>query len=271
MNDARFTYADDHFGPRVRDMKTGRWMGVDLVKDMASVIPIALWCQPPATEPTAALTSAPAEPIAWALKFPGDGGRLCLSTVFDTEEEAKEYASSCDSAEVVPLAPPQTPQAAGAIDARGQDDAVTLLRKYKKLCVEIGRGDGYHLDRIERAISSLASPEEAPPAAGAALAVAFKRWKISDKFRAMQQHPEGQYYAKDEVDAALAATPAPQEVTEAMVTVYLKTNDAYWKRTDELPATNPGKWRQGTPREATRESLKAALKAAHPGELKDEE
>jgi hypothetical protein len=56
-----------------------------------------------------------------------------------------------------------------------------------------------------------------------------------------------------------AATPAaPGEVTDAMVDAYLKANDAYWKRTDELPKSGV-KWRNGTPREATRESLIAAL------------
>lgn len=53
--------------------------------------------------------------------------------------------------------------------------------------------------------------------------------------------------------------PAP-EVTDAMVDAYLRANDAYWKRTDELP-TPPNKWRTGTAREATRESLRAALAA----------
>lgn len=53
---------------------------------------------------------------------------------------------------------------------------------------------------------------------------------------------------------AVAAPP----VTEAMVTAYLTANDAYWKRTDELPRS-PDKWRTGTPREATRVSLAAAL------------
>lgn len=77
-----------------------------------------------------ALTSAPAEPVAWALKFPGDDGRLCLSAVFDTAEEAKEYASSCMSAEVVPLAlaasPASPSPAAGAIDARDQSSTAYL-------------------------------------------------------------------------------------------------------------------------------------------------
>lgn len=53
------------------------------------------------------------------------------------------------------------------------------------------------------------------------------------------------------------AATAP-EVTDAMVDAYLRANDAYWKRTDELP-TPPDKWRTGTPREATREGLRAAL------------
>jgi hypothetical protein len=51
------------------------------------------------------------------------------------------------------------------------------------------------------------------------------------------------------------------EVTEEMVTAYLTANDAYWKRADELPARNPARWRQGTPSEATRVGLRAALDA----------
>jgi hypothetical protein len=58
--------------------------------------------------------------------------------------------------------------------------------------------------------------------------------------------------------------PAPA-VTEAMVTAYLHANDAYWKRTDELP-TPPDKWRTGTPREATRVSLEAALATPQPAQ-----
>lgn len=56
-----------------------------------------------------------------------------------------------------------------------------------------------------------------------------------------------------------AAIPAaPSGVTDAMVDAYLKANDAYWRRTDELPQSGT-KWRNGNPREATRESLIAAL------------
>lgn len=55
--------------------------------------------------------------------------------------------------------------------------------------------------------------------------------------------------------------PASPVVTEAMVEAYLKANDAYWRETDKVP-TWPGKWRTGTPSEATRVSLKAALAAA---------
>lgn len=50
-------------------------------------------------------------------------------------------------------------------------------------------------------------------------------------------------------------------VTEAMVTAYLQANDAYWKRIDDEP-TKLGKWRNGTPSEATHISLRAALLAA---------
>jgi hypothetical protein len=50
-------------------------------------------------------------------------------------------------------------------------------------------------------------------------------------------------------------------VTDEMVDAYLKANDAYWNRTDELPRP-PGKWCAGTSKEATAESLRAALAAA---------
>lgn len=45
---------------------------------------------------------------------------------------------------------------------------------------------------------------------------------------------------------------------------YLKANDAYWKAVDELPLSvrDPGVWRAGTPRDATRVSLEAALAIA---------
>lgn len=64
------------------------------------------------------------------------------------------------------------------------------------------------------------------------------------------------------------AQPAPSAqgepvatVTEEMVTAYLTANDAYWKRIDGEP-TKLGKWRNGTPSEATRVSLMAALASA---------
>lgn len=60
---------------------------------------------------------------------------------------------------------------------------------------------------------------------------------------------------------AAAGKCARAAVTEAMVTAYLMANDAYWKRVDAEP-TKLGKWRNGTPSEATRVSLAAALQAA---------
>jgi hypothetical protein len=45
-------------------------------------------------------------------------------------------------------------------------DAAALLGKYKKLCIEIGRGDSHHLGRIDVAIAALASV----PVAGVAVA-----------------------------------------------------------------------------------------------------
>jgi hypothetical protein len=57
-----------------------------------------------------------------------------------------------------------------------------------------------------------------------------------------------------------------RDVTDAMVDAYLKANDEYWRLTDDLQKRDPGKWRNGTPKEATRESLKAALAAPAPKE-----
>lgn len=39
MSQDRFRYDEKIHGPRVIDSKTGRWMSVDLVRDMASAIP----------------------------------------------------------------------------------------------------------------------------------------------------------------------------------------------------------------------------------------
>ena len=52
---------------------------------------------------------------------------------------------------------------------------------------------------------------------------------------------------------------AVPQVTDAMVTAYLKANSDYWKSTDAMPPKDPSRWRQGTPSDATREALRAAL------------
>jgi hypothetical protein len=51
-------------------------------------------------------------------------------------------------------------------------------------------------------------------------------------------------------------------VTDAMVAAYLTANDAYWREVDALPSDPTKPWRQGTPKEATRVSLEAALSAS---------
>jgi hypothetical protein len=61
----------------------------------------------------------------------------------------------------------------------------------------------------------------------------------------------------------------PVEPTPEMIAAYLRANDAYWKRTDELP-TPPNKWRTGTPSEATAESYRAML-AASPSTTRQQE
>jgi len=84
----------------------------------------------------------------------------------------------------------------------------------------------------------------------------------TDLFTAAQMLAYGELCRQAAASLARAAVvQGVGQVTDAMVTAYLQANDAYWKRTDELP-TAPHKWRTGTPREATRESLQAALSAA---------
>jgi hypothetical protein len=61
----------------------------------------------------------------------------------------------------------------------------------------------------------------------------------------------------------------PKEPTPEMIGAYLTANDAYWKRTDELPK-HPAKWRNGTPFEATAESYRAMLASAPSPEEKQE-
>jgi hypothetical protein len=65
-----------------------------------------------------------------------------------------------------------------------------------------------------------------------------------------------------DIEAEFGAAPVEPVVTEEMVTAYLAANTEYWRQQDELPSKNPSKWRNGTPKEATRMSLEAALRAA---------
>lgn len=59
-----------------------------------------------------------------------------------------------------------------------------------------------------------------------------------------------------------ATAEAVPTVTDEMIDAYLKANDAYWHQADQIPP-KPGAWRTGTPKEATRASLIAAIAASH--------
>jgi hypothetical protein len=59
------------------------------------------------------------------------------------------------------------------------------------------------------------------------------------------------------------AEPSEPVVTDAMIAAYLVANDAYWTSTDKIP-TPPDRWRTGTPKEATRAGLEAALRFTRP-------
>ena len=67
---------------------------------------------------------------------------------------------------------------------------------------------------------------------------------------------------KDYARAALAQRQQVPAITDAMVDAYLQANDAYWREVDALATDLTKPWRQGTPKEATRVSLAAALTAA---------
>lgn len=79
-------------------------------------------------QPAAASTPGPAIlPVAFALRWPGDP-RLNLSTVFDTEEEAKEYTSRCEGPiSVVPLYEASRPAAASTPAPTAQEAETRFL------------------------------------------------------------------------------------------------------------------------------------------------
>lgn len=67
---------------------------------------------------------------------------------------------------VLEAAHPKPAAPATADDA--VSDAAVLLTKYKKLCIEVGRGDSHHHARIEAAIIALRSGASAQHAEGGA-------------------------------------------------------------------------------------------------------
>lgn len=77
--------------------------------------------------------AAPQEPVAYALVFEGDS-RLCLSTVFDTREDAQRYAYSCKTkTEIVPLyaAPPAAQPAAPAVEPLTDEQISAMWRDHR--------------------------------------------------------------------------------------------------------------------------------------------
>ena len=67
-----------------------------------------------------------------------------------------------------------------------------------------------------------------------------------------------------EVERLRAQVEALREPTDAMVDAYLKANTAYWIEVDSTPPQQPDKWRNGTVKEATTVSLRAAIAASDP-------
>lgn len=88
----------------------------------------------------------------------------------------------------------------------------------------------------QRALEAEAALKSAPQAEPPCL----QRWKLSDKFRAMQRNEDGHWYAKDEVDSLFAAlksaqpipaTPTPQQISD-----YLSGLDAVKRKLVEREA-----------------------------------
>ena len=105
------------------------------------------------------------EAVAWALKFPDDS-RICLSTVFDTEEEAQEYADRASPGTTVHalfLTPSPAPSVEwdrfhhvmrkhGLHPGRTDDDLIDLLDKAQ------------HNAAIDALSAALAAPQGGPVA-----------------------------------------------------------------------------------------------------------
>lgn len=129
---------------------------------------------------------------------------------------------------------------AGATDDQREllEDAAFLLRKYRKLCVEIGRGDSQHLDRVEAAAvavralySNPTTTAQAAPAAGA-VAGQITEVMIDAATNALVLMEEGtdtsalatgeadymRSIARATVEAALAAAPTPAAQADSQPT-----------------------------------------------------
>jgi len=110
------------------------------------------------------------EPGAWSLVFPKDS-RLCLSTVFDTEEEAKNYADSCSSQpRVVPLY--AADPAPLANDYRCTVDR--LHHVMHKHGLHPGRTDDDILEILDRHLSAPPQPAPQPLTNERALQAAYR-------------------------------------------------------------------------------------------------
>lgn len=119
---------------------------------------------------------------------------------------------------------------------------------------------------VECAVEGCKRPAQAADLVAVGRKVIVDALAIITRYRESGIKIDADLVTAQKLGMALAAThpsepAATERVTDAMVDAYLKANDAYWRETDELPKA-PGEWRNGTPREATKVSLAAALAAA---------
>ena len=96
MSQDRFRYNEKIHGPRVIDSKTGRWMSVDLVREMASVIPAS----PDPRDEVISKQSMPlvAEARIHAAEHPSKDIRYFAQCVVDELTERNEVIRLCEVA-----------------------------------------------------------------------------------------------------------------------------------------------------------------------------
>lgn len=168
----------------------------------------------------AALTTAArtAEP---AIQLGADGQKVFAETLLNPPPPTAAFLKAEES--YSNLAQPEATAPAGGVT----DDATELLTKYKALCIRVGRGDSYHLGRIDAAIDALTT---------AARATEPEKWTAAcydDRQRAWCARYEHETGFEPLMDDFEAGNQTFVEAAQASTRWYEDhTNDAYLRITD---------------------------------------